>query len=155
MSYKVEVLPSPQTIVGTRAHWDVHAQSLYYNDVEGSILRYDYKENKVYSATIDGESVIGFIIPVANTTKTCEYDEYALGLGRRVGIVHWDGKSPKAAIGPIAFEVEEGKANNRFNAAKADPVGRFYGGTMRSEKCGDHFDVAAGSLYKYIKGLFD
>lgn len=152
MAFKVEVIPSPKTVIGTRCHWDEHMQSLYYNDIEGVIFRYDYKENKVYSATIDGESTIGFIIPVANTTKTCEFDEYALGMGRRVGIVHWDGISSKAIIGPIAFEVEQGKDNNRFNAAKADPVGRFYGGTMRSEKCGDIFEVASGALYKYIKG---
>ncbi|XP_055296415.1 regucalcin-like [Sitodiplosis mosellana] len=152
MSFKVEAIPSPKTVIGTRCHWDEHTQSLYYNDIEGVIFRYDYKENKVYSATIDGEPSIGFMIPVANCTKTCELDEYALGLGRRVGIVHWDGLSTKAIIGPIAFEVEQEKENNRFNAAKADPVGRFYGGTMRSEKCGDIFEVAAGSLYKYIKG---
>ncbi|XP_031628871.1 regucalcin-like [Contarinia nasturtii] len=152
MSFKVEKVPSTRTIVGTRAHWDELTQSLYYNDVEGTIFRYDYKENKVYSATVDGEKVVGFIIPVANATKTSAKDEYALGLGRRVGIVHWDGVSNRALLGPIAFEVEGDKQNNRFNAAKACPLGRFYGGTMRSEKCGDIFQVAAGSLYKYIKG---
>lgn len=155
MPFKVEVLPSPKSIIGEGPHWDEHTQSLYYNDIQGAtILRYDYDENKVYSATVDGESSIGFIIPVANITKTSDYDEYALGLGRRVGIVHWDGKSSRAAIGPIAFEVEDehDKVNNRFNDAKADPVGRFYGGTMRSERCGDIFEVASGSLYKYNKG---
>lgn len=152
MAFKVEVIPSPKTVIGTRCHWDEYTQSLYYNDIDGVIFRYDYQENKVYSATIDGESTIGFIIPVANTTKTSELDEYALGLGRRVGIVHWDGLSNKAIIGPIAFEVEREKDNNRFNAAKADPVGRFYGGTMRSEKVAGIFEVADGSLYKYIKG---
>lgn len=74
---------------------------------------------------------------------------------RRVGIVHWDGISSRAVIGPIAFEVDEhedDKTENRFNDAKADPVGRFYGGTMRSEKCGPILEVASGKLYKYIKG---
>lgn len=153
MTFKVKVLPSPKSLCGTRAHWDEHYQSLYYCDVHGgSIFRYDYNAEKTYSATVDDEHVVAFIIPVANTTKTSDYDEYALGLGRRVGIVHWDGVSAKAVIGPIAFEVEENKENNRWNAAKADPVGRFYGGTMRSEKCGGLDEVAAGSLYKYIKG---
>lgn len=153
MTYKVKVLPSPKSLCGTRAHWDEHHQSLYYCDVHGgSIFRYDYNAEKTYSATVDDEHVVAFIIPVANTTKTSDYDEYALGLGRRVGIVHWDGVSAKAVIGPIAFEVEENKENNRWNAAKADPVGRFYGGTMRSEKCGGLDEVASGSLYKYIKG---
>ncbi|XP_055326181.1 regucalcin-like [Sitodiplosis mosellana] len=155
MSFKVEAVPSPKSILGEGPHWDEQLQSLFYNDIygtEASILRYDFKENKTYSAKIDGEKIVGFIIPVANTTKTCELDEYAVGICRRVGIVHWDGKSPKALLGPIAFEVEDDKPENRFNDAKADPVGRFYGGTMRQESKGDLFDVAAGTFYKYIKG---
>lgn len=47
-------------------------------------MRYDFNENKVYSATIDGEPIISFIIPVANQS-----DQYAVGIGRRVGIVQW------------------------------------------------------------------
>lgn len=116
MAFKVEVVPSPKSVLGEGPHWDATHQSLFYNDIygnEASILRYDFKENKTYSARIDGESVVGFIIPVANTT-----DEYAVGLGRRVGIIHWDGESPKAILGPIAFEVEEDKPDNRFNDAK-------------------------------------
>lgn len=124
MTFKVEVLPSSKSDLGEGPHWDEKTQSLYYVDIYGkgeSILRYDYKENKVYSATIDGEQVVSFIIPVANTT-----DQYAVGIRKRVGIVEWDGVSPKAKLGPIAFEVDEDD-NNRFNDAKADPMGRFYG----------------------------
>lgn len=155
MPIKVETVPSPKSLLGEGPHWDEQTQSLYYNDIygeEASILRYDYSENKVYSAKIDGEPIVGFIIPVANTTKTCELDEYAVGLSRRVGIVHWDGKSPKALLGPIAFEVENEKPDNRFNDCKADPVGRFYGGTMRLEAKGDLLERPAGTFYKYIKG---
>lgn len=150
MSFKVEVVPSPQSVLGEGPHWDETHQSLYYNDIHGtdaSILRYDYAENKVYTAQIDGEPTVGFIIPVANTT-----DEYAIGIGQRVGIVHWDGKSPKGIIGPIIFDVENENGMNRFNDAKADPVGRFFGGTMRREQLGDLFECASGTFYKYIKG---
>lgn len=150
MPFKVEVVPSPQSVLGEGPHWDEATQSLYYNDIygkEASILRYDYKEKKVYSAKIDGEPVVSFIIPVANTT-----DQYAVGIGRRVGIIQWDGVSPKAKLGTIAFDVEDGKVDNRFNDAKADPVGRFYGGTMRLEALGDLFKVAGGTFYRYIKG---
>ncbi|XP_031628235.1 regucalcin-like [Contarinia nasturtii] len=156
MSFKVEVVASsPKSILGEGPHWDEQSQSLFYCDIYGtdaSVLRYDYNENKVYSAKIDGEPIVGFIIPVANTTKTCDFDEYAVGLGRRVGIVHWDGKTRKALLGPIAFEVEDDQPDNRFNDAKADPVGRFYGGTMRIESKGDISEVASGKFYKYIKG---
>lgn len=171
MSFKVEVVPSPKSDLGSMhwlchsstkklmcfikiwigegPHWDEATQSLYYNDIYGkeeSILRYDFKENKVYSAKIDGEPVVSFILPVANTT-----DQYAVGIGRRVGIVQWDGVSPYAKLGQICFEVDE-EDKNRFNDAKADPVGRFYGGTMHYEDLGDLFDVAAGTFYRYIKG---
>lgn len=115
MSFEVEVVPSPKSDLGEGPHWDEKTQSLYYNDIYGkdaSILRYDFKENKVYSAKIDGEPVVSFIIPVANAI-----DQFAVGIGRRVGIVNWDGVSPKAKLGPIAFEIDE-PSTNRFNDAK-------------------------------------
>lgn len=190
-TYKVEPIPSsPISILGEGPHWDAASQSLYYNDIYGnvaSILRYDYRENKTYSAVVgkishlhtntsplttnyvgrypqnidssiiffsifctitEGEPVISFIIPVEGTT-----DQFAIGIGRRVGIVQWDGKSPKAKVVRIALEVEKDPAYkfNRFNDAKSDPKGRFYGGTMRLEECGDIFEVANGTLYKYAK----
>lgn len=52
---KVEVVPSPTSIIGEGPHWDADSQSLYYNDIYGnqaSILRYDIKENKTYTAVI-------------------------------------------------------------------------------------------------------
>jgi len=150
-TYKVEIVPSPISVIGEGPHWDAETQSLYYNDIYGnqaSILRYDYKENKTYTATIDGEPVVSFIIPVAGTKN-----EFAIGIGRRVGVVQWDGKSPKAKLVRIALEVENGPEfkTNRFNDAKADPTGRFYGGTMRLEECGDLFESPYGSFYKYAK----
>jgi len=150
-SYKVEVVPSPLSVLGEGPHWDIETQSLYYIDIYGnkaSINRYDYAENKTYGATLDGEPVIGFIIPVEGSKN-----EFAIGIGRRVGIINWDGKSPKAKLVRIALEVEKGEKfkTNRFNDAKADPTGRFYGGTMRLEECGDIFEAAEGNFYKYAK----
>lgn len=148
MAFKVEVLPSPKSVLGEGPHWSEEQQSLYYNDIYGdkeSILRYDFKENKVYSAKIDGEPIVGFIIPVSA-------DEFAVGLDRRVGVVQWDGISSKANLVRTVFEVEDKSNNTRFNDSKADPFGRFFGGTMRVEGAGDLFDVAAGTFYKYVKG---
>lgn len=156
MAYKVEVVQSPKSNLGEGPHWDEFTQSLYYNDIygkEATILRYDFKQNKTYTATIDGEPIVSFIIPVANSVDHYS-DRYAVGIGRRVGIIQWDGKSSKAKLLHIAFEVEEDDKyiNNRFNDAKADPIGRFYGGTMRFEELGDLFEVAGGSFYQYTKG---
>lgn len=137
MSFKVEAVQSPKTIISTRCHWDEHMQSVFYNDVEGVIYRYDFKENIVYSATVDGENAISFVIPIANSKKPGTTDEFAIGFGRRVAIVQWDGKSPKAIIKSVVFEVEQEKEKNLFNAVKADPTGRFVGGTMRSIEVSD------------------
>lgn len=139
MPFKVEAIStSPKSNIGTRPHWDETSQSLFYTDIygtEASILRYDTKEDKVYAAIVEHEPVVSFIIPVANAS-----DKYAVGIGHRVGIIHWDGKSSKASLESIAFEVEHGQNSTRFNDAKADPFGRFYGGTMRLE----------GKTYIYI-----
>jgi gluconolactonase len=55
-SYQVEAVPSPISIMGEGPHWDIERQSLYFNDIYGrtvgSVHRYDFKENKTYSATI-------------------------------------------------------------------------------------------------------
>lgn len=95
---------------------------------------------------IDGEKVIAFVIPVHGTT-----DQFALGVGRRIIVVSWDGKSPIAKLVRTVGEVEleDSYQDNRFNDAKADPTGRFYGGTMRVEAKGDIFEARLGSLYKY------
>lgn len=149
MSFKVEKLPSPRSVCGEGPHWDEETQSLYYNDIygtEATILRYDYNENKTYLATVEGEPVVSFIIPVAN-----QKNHFAVGIGRRVGIIQWDGVSPKAKLVKTIFEVEPDKPNNRFNDAKADPSGRLFAGTMRFEHLGDLFDVAGGSFYRYSK----
>lgn len=99
-------------------------------------------------SNLEGEKVVSFVFPVDGTT-----DQFAIGIGRRVGIVTWDGKAPVAKVTRIVGEVEQEELyrTNRFNDAKPDPFGRFYGGTMRLEECGDIFDAALGSLYRYSK----
>lgn len=95
-----------------------------------------------------GEPVVSFIIPVDGHS-----DQFAVGIGRRVGIIRWDGRSDNAELLRIAVEVEpeELYVNNRWNDAKADPAGRLCGGTMRLEACGDIFEVSLGSLYHCAK----
>lgn len=52
-----------------------------------------------------------------------------------------------------ALHVEkDSKVHTRFNDAKSDPTGRFYGGTMRHEDAGDILESAEGSLYTCAKG---
>jgi gluconolactonase len=129
-SYKVEPVDStPISVLGEGPHWCVERQSLYYNDIYGdkqSISRYDYQENKTYNAKIPGHPVISFIIPVDGTN-----DQFIVGSGKKIVLIQWDGKGNEAKAVKTVGEVEPNMPENRFNDAKCDPFGRFYGGTMR------------------------
>jgi gluconolactonase len=129
-SYKVEpVESSPISVLGEGPHWDVKSQSLFYNDIYGdkqSISRFSYNEKKTYNAKIPGHPVISFIIPVHDTT-----DQFIVGSGKKIVVIQWDGKSSEAKVVKTVGEVEPNLPENRFNDAKCDRFGRFYGGTMR------------------------
>ncbi|XP_058822839.1 regucalcin-like isoform X2 [Topomyia yanbarensis] len=129
----------------TGPHWCVERQSLYYIDIYGgTIHRYDYKENKTYTATIDDYPVISFIIPVKNSTT-----KFIIGTGREVTMIEWDGVSSTAKYVKTVGQVELELPDNRFNDAKVDSSGRFYGGTMRLEEKGDIFESRLGTFYRY------
>lgn len=136
-SYKVEVVDSsPISVLGEGPHWDVARQSLYYNDIYGekqSISRYAYDESKTYNAVIPGHPVISFIIPVDNTQ-----DQFIVGSGKKIVLIQWDGKNGQAKALKTVDEVEPDLPENRFNDAKCDPIGRFYGGTMRIGETNSH-----------------
>lgn len=52
-SYQVVKLPSPRTKLGEGPVWDIDTQSLYYVDINTpAVLRYDYGENRTYSAKL-------------------------------------------------------------------------------------------------------
>lgn len=129
-SYKIEVVESsPVSVLGEGPHWDINRQSLYYIDIYGtnqSISRYDYNEGKTYNAKIPDHPVISFIIPVDGTK-----DEFLVGAVKKLIVIQWDGKSNEAKAVRTVGEVELDMDENRFNDAKCDPFGRFYGGTMR------------------------
>lgn len=144
-SYKVEAVESsPRSVLGEGPHWDVERQSLYYNDIYGdvqSISRYDYAEEKTYNAVIPGHPVISFIIPVDGTK-----DEFIVGSGKKIVLIKWDGKSATAPAVRTVGEVEASLPENRFNDAKCDPFGRFYGGTMRIGETQIHLNVPPHSV---------
>lgn len=148
MSIKIEALPDSYALLGEGPHWDVATQSLYYVDIRvGKLHRYDYNENKVYKAQIEGETLAGFVTPVEGTS-----DQFVVGAGRRMIVVTWDGVSETAKVNRTLFQVQQGDERfnaNRFNDGKCDPKGRLFAGTMRS--AGDEFEFRYGELYKYEK----
>ncbi|KAH8302829.1 hypothetical protein KR044_011042 [Drosophila immigrans] len=146
MSYRVEPLPSSSASLGEGPHWDAARESLYYVDLPvGGLLRYDYKENKVYRTQIEGETLASFVLPVDG-----QLQEFAVGCGRRTVIVHWDGVAPCAKVVRTLFEVQPNKLQNRFNDAKTDPCGRLFAGTMVHGP--EEFKCREGELYRWQAG---
>lgn len=144
-TYNVEQLPSPLNVLGEGPHWCIERQSLYYNDIYGgTIHRYDYAENKTYTATVNGFPVIAFIIPVKDTNT-----RFIIGTDKKITLIEWDGKTSEAKFVKTIGEVEFDLPDNRFNDAKVDSVGRFYGGTMRLEAKGDIFEARLGTFYRF------
>uniref|UniRef100_A0A0A1WDJ0 Regucalcin n=1 Tax=Zeugodacus cucurbitae TaxID=28588 RepID=A0A0A1WDJ0_ZEUCU len=147
MSYKVEQLPDSYGFLGEGPHWDIETQSLYFVDIKNAtLLRYDYKENKTYSAKVENEELTSFIIPVEN-----ELGKFAVGCGHRVVIVAWDGKAPIAKVERIAYTLQQGNevCKHRFNDGKADPRGRLFAGTMYGE---NKEWKRCGKLYRFERG---
>ncbi|XP_011177931.2 regucalcin [Zeugodacus cucurbitae] len=149
MSYQIEPIPNGETLIGEGPHWDIETQNLYFVDIDvDRVLRYDYKENKTYSAKIEGEEFASFIIPVEG-----ENGKFVVGCGRRVVVIAWDGVSPKAQVVRVVREVQPGDefALNRLNDGKADPRGRLFAGTMYNDQK-DLFSKRKGELYSFEKG---
>jgi gluconolactonase len=76
---------------------------------------------------------------------------FIVGNMKKVTLIEWDGQSPKGKLVRNIGEVETDMPDNRWNDAKVDPVGRFYGGTMRLEACGDIFEKSLGTFYRYSR----
>lgn len=150
---EVKLVPSPRSNCATRGHWDESSQSLYYVDIEGpdsTLLRYDYCEDKTYAATVDNEPILTFILPVANTN-----DQFLVGTKNQAIVIQWDGKSVKGEFCRTVFEIstDPAYAPNRFNGAKADPVGNFVGGTQFANDCLNHSTTAYLYHYSLKTGL--
>lgn len=143
--YTIHQLSSPLAPLGAKTVWDADSQSLYYVDIlVGSILRYDYGENKTYVAKIDGVSPIAPIILVQGKP-----DQFVLGTGNKVVLVSWDGRSEKGTFLKTLYDLGEAQKHVRFNEGKVDPNGRLYAGTMQLDALGDIFQQKEGKLYRF------
>lgn len=150
LSYEIIPIPSAPLVFGESPHWDSCSDSLFYTDILGtnfSIFRYDYYEGRVYPARIPNAGAASFIIPL----KCCK-NVYAVGLGRFVNVIKWNGKSQFAKIVRNITAVEQADAysTNTIHTAKADAKGRLFFGTFRQGLCSSS-SAPSGSLYSYSK----
>lgn len=152
MPYEIHLLPSPKSDIADGPHWDVETQSLYcidFTNEKPTLNRYDYHENQTYSARIRNRTEFSsFIIPISG-----KKNQFAVGLGRSIVIIHWNGRSEEAKVIRTVVSVEPGDyySTNSLNVAKADPYGRFYGGTERSLFCKDDPNVANGTFFMFTE----
>lgn len=142
------------SVLGGSPHWDNDTLSLYYVDLFGSqfdILRFDWREKKTYKTAVPIDldpKVVVFILPLK-----CAKDLFAIGVANRfTKIIRWDGRSPTVEIIKDVFAVEQDPqyATNFWHIAEADPKGRFFGGTFRSEFCSSSSSANA-SLYRFTE----
>nr|ADK55065.1 luciferin regenerating enzyme [Lampyris turkestanicus] len=145
MSPTIEIV-TERVILGEGPHWDVPSQSLYYVDILGQTLhKYVPSTNTHTKVKIEG-GPIGFAIPVEGKPNT-----FAIGLGRKIVEVVWDGVSDSVSSLKTLVEVdsEAGFTNNRFNDGKADPTGRLWAGTMGPEPEVGKLEPEKGTLYTF------
>lgn len=147
---KMEIISNKPTQFGNSPIWCKRRQSLFYTDFFGeifSLYRFDDRNGKIHRAMIwPHRKNAAFIIPIVG----CDH-HFIVGCGdRKVVIVSWDGKSKYAFIVWTLFEVEQRSyfSGNIWHVAKVDPMGRFYGGTMRTQLC-TNSSVPNGSFYYY------
>lgn len=126
--------------------WDVKTQSLYYVNIDSSnstLNRYDYKEDRVYEATVDGAGDLLFIMPMK-----CKKHRFLIGIENKAVVAVWDGRSPKVTVLGSLFELDAG-TSNIINDVKTDCFGRFYGGTKCVEDCDTNNQTASSGFYTY------
>lgn len=104
--------------------------------------------NRVYSASIRNRTYSSFMIPLK-----CRKNEFAVGVGRNIEVVDWDGIPDEATVirTVIMVEPQDIYSTNSLNDAKADPTGRLYAETERSLFCKADATMANASLYSYSK----
>ncbi|XP_055545052.1 regucalcin-like [Wyeomyia smithii] len=146
--YQVDILPGPLLALGEAPHWDIARQSLYYVcQMSGSLLRYDFKENRTYSANIPGITHVSFIIPVKGKSE-----EIVLGSRTRLILVKWDGLSAAATVLRTLATLGEAEEQQQFNDGKVNPQGQLYAGTMLSYAAVNPSAMGTGKLYRFDAG---
>lgn len=95
-----------------------------------------------------GEAVT-FIIPIEG-----QKNKFAVGTGKHLSTITWDGTSKKATNLEKIAEVDTGPetAKNRINDGKADPRGRIFFGTMGHESEPGICEPKKGSVYSFFQG---
>lgn len=125
--------------------------SLYYTDATGTdfqLLRYDFAENKIYTAKIEGaEGRVGFMIPIEGRC-----DKFLVSLKLKLIVVKWDGKSPTAKIYCTQMENDKDVPPNFFHNGFVDSHNRLFMGTVNYHLCNPNDTSVPGGLFRSDDG---
>ncbi|XP_055296952.1 putative sugar lactone lactonase YvrE [Sitodiplosis mosellana] len=134
---------------GYNPYWDAETQSLYLVDYLGNreqlFYRYDYAQNRLYSATLAG----GLINPTF-ALPMIGHNELAASNDKRIVVINWDGVSPTATTVRNITAIEQNPiyASNHLDIGGIDPEGRLVTGTYRTVGCVRTSDVN-GTVYVF------
>ncbi|MEQ9617561.1 MAG: SMP-30/gluconolactonase/LRE family protein [Deltaproteobacteria bacterium] len=130
-TYRAELALKAEAIVGESPVWSVPEKALYWVDItRGQVHRYRTENNS--------DTVYQLPQPVS---ALCLRERGGLVLALRDGFAFYD---PPADRLTMISDPEAGLPDNRFNDAKCDRQGRFWGGTMSDTE----WDKPSGSLYR-------
>lgn len=140
------------------AVWVDETQSLYFVNLassgqERSIFRYSYQDGLLYSAYVEGIDWIRFILPAQQ--KCCKStDLFAVASGSQAFTIRWDGFSPRATFVSNLFSLDANIPKSGAAAARTDPRGRYFGGTLFDGYCSNsNNDILSVYRYDRKKGL--
>lgn len=143
-SYKVEkVHESVMNVLGMNIFWCKDTNTMMWCDVQGGqIMKMDLTTNKMNLCKILGEPMISFCIPIQG-----KKDQFIVGAGQRLLLVHWDCLHTMGQIVKVLCEVPGNGI--RLNQCKVDKQGRLLFGTMMNEDQGDFLEMQkrVGALY--------
>ncbi len=130
-SYKAEPALKAKAIVGESPVWSVPEKALYWVDITKGQVRRFHPEN-------NSDEVFQLSQPVSALGLR---EKGGLVLALRDGFAFFDTKTEELAM---INDPEADLPDNRFNDAKCDRQGRFWGGTMSNIA----WDKPSGSLYR-------
>lgn len=106
--------------------------------MNGTFIRFNPRSGRVHMAVLEGISAPAFLIQLKyNKTR------FLIGSSLSAPIVEWDGYSEKASIVEETCSLDVSSTDEQiWDVAKASPKGTFFGGTFRSDICGDSLGYA-------------
>lgn len=106
--------------------------------MEPILLRYDYQQQKLYGAFIEGGS-LAFVQPLGG-------GQYIIGNGPSGVLIEWDGITPNVTIVQTLYTIPPNNPLTHVDFAAPTPFGRLIGGGLPAVFCGSDLRF---SIYRY------